>query len=633
MLDEVALWYNESMFLDVVFAFLAACGVSLIFNTSEYGIFLSNNAVAALVFLIYLWSYRELKSVTKRQFYGGLTFCVIASCCIVLGAELEINSGIDWHVLTVVKIFCLVFSFYPLVEKAMLWIDTYSKKKGKTREKSVQKKQPVKKWWYRYLNKHRCLDKCFQFAVRHKMLALFLCIFFFGFLVFLAVYPGVYGYDINAQLASIFSEEAVIKSHFSVPFVLLLGGMVKLGYAFFGSFSAGYALFVLLQLMFISFVAARLSCLVLDEFKNKKLFRVTVFLFCTFPLYTIMAVSAVQDVYFSGFVVLLFIELYLISKNPRRYWNKKTNYLIFIGLVFGVCFARNNGLYVLVVALPLILCAMRKGKRLLTFAMIVLPAIVYLAVKGPIFELFNIEKGDTIKEMSSVPSQQLARVFVKHKDELNEEQIRTFETYYNTDSFKEYYDENPSIADLMKAGINTASVRESPMGYLGLWIENGLKYALDYLDAFAMNSYAFWYPGKIYPDTRMYHPLIEYENLEVDEKIAYLGIKRDSKFPLYDKLLGAIVGRSSQINQRKAVWEYIPVISIIFTPGFYFIVVLACISLTCVYKKWRYFVPLSVVVGVYCTLLLSPVGLWRYCFPVVMLSPFLIGMCMDSSKS
>lgn len=616
------------MLLNMLFGLLAACGISLVFNTGEYEVFLSNNFVNFIIFLAYIWFYGGLKQLSKRQFCCGLVFCVIISCCIVLGAELEVNSEISWRILTLVKIVCLIFSIYPLVNVALLWIDAKKKNVWKLSKKNRCNKIINKKDWYERLAK--C--KFFVFSRKHKLLMVFFVVFSFGFLVFLATYPGVYGYDVGSQLSSVFSDELVIRDHFSVPFVVLLGGIIKLGYGIFGNYSAGYAMFVLLQLVFISFVVARLSVFILEEFYSKKLFYGTIIFFCIFPLYTITVVSVVQDIYFAGFVVLLFIELYLLGKNPNEYWKKRIKYLIFGGLVLAVCFARNNGMYMLLVALPIIAISMGKGKRLLTCAMVVLPIVVYLIVKGPVYGVLQIEKGNTVMEMSSVPSQQLARVFVNHKEEFNNEQINEFKKYYNTDNFDSFYNLNPSISDLMKAGINTESVKKDLMGYIGLWVRYGLRYPKDYANAFAMNTYVLWYPNKIYPDTRIYHPLIEYQNLELDGRIEYLGIERISQFPLYDKILSAVTGNASQIDSEVGVWEFIPVISTFFTLGFYFVIVVACVLLAFLYKKWCYFVPLAIAIGLYCTLLLSPVGLLRYCLPIVILAPFLVGMCIRSSN-
>ena len=618
------------MLWSVLFGFLAACGVSLMFNAGEYSVAVSNNFMCFVIFLIYVWLYRRLCRLSSRQFWCGGVFCLIMACCLVLGVELEMNSEIDWSVLTLVRITGLTFALYPLMNLALSWIDLRGKKKvGKQMKRSGLKCKKSEKL---ILKDDCCLNKMLGFAKRHKLLSIFLVIWFFGFLVVLAVYPGVYGYDAGSQLSSVFSDEVAIRDHFSVPFVLLLSGVIRLGKWIFGNYNAGYVMFVLLQLAFMSFVVARLCLLIWTEFKSKKLFYASVVFFCFFPLYTVTVASVIQDVYFAGLTVLLFIELYLMCKDPGEYWKKRLNYLIFGGLVLGICLARNNGMYMLIIALPIINFATKKGKRLLTCVMVIIPVVVYLIIKIPIYNILGVEKGNAVMEMSSIPSQQLARVFVKHKNELNEEQIVEIRKYYNTDYFEKYYELNPSISDWMKAGINSDMVKSEPLGYITLWMKYGLKYPLDYIDAFAMNTYAFWYPNKLYPDTRMYHPLIEYESLTLDERINYLNIERSTKFPLYDELLRAVIGSTSQVKAARGGWEFLPVISTFFTLGFYFMIVLACMTLTFLYRKWHLFVPLAIVVGLYCTLLLSPVALFRYCLPVVVLAPFMVGMCITSSK-
>lgn len=604
---------------NVVYGFLAACGVSLALNAGEYDTFFSNSFIIFIIFLAYVLLYAQKTKLSRRQFCCGCILCFTISCCTVLGIELEKSGGIDWCILTPIKIVGLMFATYPIVNIGISKIDASGKGKKNNKAKNSQ-------------TKNKYISIALAFARKHKTLTIFMTIFLFGFFVFLATYPGIYAYDAGSQLASYFSDEVALRDHFSVPFVLLFGGVVKIGHWVFGSYNAGYATFILLQLAFMSLVAAKLCLFVLTEFRTKKLFYLSIAFFCIFPLYTITVVSAIQDVIFAGITALLFIELYRIGKDPAQYWKKKSNYFLFGILALGVCLARNNGVYMLAAALPIVVFATSKGKRILTCVMILIPIATYFVIKGPVYNILGIEKGNAIMEMSSAPSQQLARVFVKHKGEFSENEIMEIERYYNTSYFEEFYEANPSIADWMKAGIKSEEVKKDPLGYIGLWVKYSLKYPTDYVDAFAMNTYAFWYPNKAYPDFRMYHPLIEYENLELDSRISYLGIKRSSKFPIYDQLLRIVSGGTNQTLAAKGGWEFVPVFSTLFTMGFYFVITLASIVLTFLYKKWHYFVPLAIVIGLYCTLLLSPVALFRYCLPIVILSPLLMGMCIISSK-
>ena len=92
------------------------------------------------------------------------------------------------------------------------------------------------------------------------------------------------------------------------------------------------------------------------------------------------------------------------------------------------------------------------------------------------------------------------------------------------------------------------------------------------------------------------------------------------------------MGRVSQAKPSKGGWQFVPVISTIFTIGFYTIIFLFCTAFTIYYKKWSNFIPLSILFGLYATLLLSPVALLRYCLAVIILAPAMIAVIINSFR-
>ena len=161
--------------------------------------------------------------------------------------------------------------------------------------------------------------------------------------------------------------------------------------------------------------------------------------------------------------------------------------------------------------------------------------------------------------------------------------------------------------------------------YISLWASVGIKDPQNYIEAHMLNTLGFWYPNKIYYDSRMYHPYIEFSMLDAKKwNSNYIEIKRDSKIPKYKEILEIIV--------EKNAWQNIPIFSLLFSAGFYFILVIFLLSLILLYKNYEYLAPMSVILSLYFTLFLAPVALYRYVFPIVTILPVIISLILCQNK-
>ena len=577
------------MILKVIFSLFATLGVVFSYElASDAATPLSNTFISTIIFLLYLLLFSKIGKITRKEkvFSGILSF--ILALIIIIGSQLEKSGEIIWSALTIFKLICASFSCVPILLNGLTLLKKYQL------PETISKKD-----------------------IKHIKLITFLIIFGFGLLVFLALYPGVYGYDAGYQILEFIDGKSPITTHFSIPFSFVLSHIVQLGNTLFGSYNVGLGMFCFLQMTFMSYVATSVSLFVRKITKNRTLFILSTCFFCVFPFFTVMSISTAQDTVFAGFFALLFIKLYS-SVFDNKYWSHKSNIIITSLLILALCLARNNGLYIMIVATPLIIIITNKNRRMLTAATLILPLIIYLCYNITLPWVLSVQKGDSIREMSSIPTQQIARALVRHHDSMSEDLVKEINYYYDTKNFISYYELNPSISDAMKAVIKSNNVKNNPAGYLWLWIRLGVSYPEDYLEAFAMNTLGFWYPNKNYPDSRMYHPLLEYDMLDLNEKTAFLDLRRESKIPIYENFLQLVVGRNA--------WKRVPIISTLFTMGFYFIVFVVLLALTIFYKNWRYLIPLSIIIGLYITLFLSPVALLRYCFPIIVLFPAIISL-------
>ena len=76
----------------------------------------------------------------------------------------------------------------------------------------------------------------------------------------------------------------------------------------------------------------------------------------------------------------------------------------------------------------------------------------------------------------------------------------------------------------------------------------------------------------------------------------------------------------------------IPIISSLFTCGTYFILFLFTAFYVVYKKNLKILYPLSIILGYYLTLLLSPVCIFRYCYALILSAPIMIGFLTKKMK-
>lgn len=579
----------------LIISFFSVAGlISLqsIYNNND--LYITNNLLNLILFIIYIFSYYKIMKIKieKREIIFAIVFSLIISTILILGTQLEIYSNLIFNILTIIKIFSLMCSVLPVIILLINFLENYKYKKVNI--------------------------KRYNFSWK-----IFLIIFIFNFLVFLALYPGVYGYDAG-YLIMVVKDHMQLNSNFSVLYWLIIGNLTNLGKICFDNYQIGFAIYILTQMIFMDLVSTKSIIYIIKKTKNKVLTILSILFFSFFPLYTVMIVSSTQDVFFSGVFALIILEILEMIDN-KNYFCLKRNILKFSVLVFLLCAVRNNGLYCLLLASPFVIIFSKQNKIKMFFA-IILPLFFYIFIyTGPIFNILNVQKITSFKEMLSIPSQQFARVYNYNISAFKNDDLKLLNKFYTNISTFEVYKYNELIADYAKLSINSEEVKKNLLKYISLWASVGIKDPQNYIEAHMLNTLGFWYPNKIYYDSRMYHPYIEFSMLDAKKwNSNYIEIKRDSKIPKYKEILEIIV--------EKNAWQNIPIFSLLFSAGFYFILVIFLLSLILLYKNYEYLAPMSVILSLYFTLFLAPVALYRYVFPIVTILPVIISLILCQNK-
>lgn len=584
---------NLKNIIPFVLSFISTLGINgLITITSEQ--VTNNSFVYFIFFALFLFTFSKIKILKKGYTVFSIIFSVFLSLVLIIGSQLEFYSEIIWSFATLIKIIALSVSIFPLNYLLLKYVDKFK----------IQKSDNIN------------YKKIFVIT--------FLIILFFNFLVFLALYPGEYGYDAGFQIMEILEKDVQITSHFSLLFSFILAKVVNLGKVLFGSYQVGFGIYCFLQMTFLSYVATKITVFCVKRIPNKIIYFINVLFFSFFPLYTLMSISAAQDSVFAGLFCLIILNVIELIEN-KDYWKNKLKPISLGILIFLLCLIRNNGFYCILISIPFIFLSC-KNKKVVVLLIFIIPLFAYKIYSGPVFNILGVTKTDTFREMLSIPSQQFARVYNYNLKVFSKEELKQLKKFYpQIDDFK-YYTYRQSIADPTKSVLNNKYVKSNLKDYISLWTSNGVKDPENYVEAFLLNSLGFWYPNKNYNDDRMYHPYIEIEMMDAAKwNPRYVQIKRESKFPIYEKYLNITIGKNA--------WKRIPIISTIFTTGTYFIIFIFLFLLTILRRNFKYMLPISIILGLYATLFLSPVALFRYCFPIIMVSPLMINLILYQKKN
>jgi len=590
--EKLRSWFSSTLarkLVDFSLSFLGVVGICKFCGIADNWQVFPFNSFLFLVFLVLLYiAYSRRKKLDKGAEILTIVMTILLSCILVIGKQLDLLSRINWSFGTLLMIACLGCVIYVAMEYVVSFCTSF------------------------------CLSGDLELSRKQKWI-IFAIIFVSNFLIYLALFPGVFGWDSNMQAWQFLNNR--LNTHYSVLLSAVFGSILWLGNAIFGSYAAGLAIAMFLQMTFMSYVYAKVVYFAVENSRSKAVLLGSVAFFTLTLIMGIATVYSTQDIIFGGAFALIFMELYQVNKNPEH-WSKKLNIIKFVLLGFVLCATRNNGLYVLcVVFMAAIFINVKRKRNLLVIA---IPIVIGLVYTGPVFSLLHIPNLDSAKEMLGVPSQQLARVYVFSEGALTADEKAEIEEYYNKEEFVKYHIFTAK-ADKTKGALDDQKVKENWFKYISLWLRVGLKNPKAYIEAFLLNSIGTWYPNKEYNDPRSDIPYIDFAMSrlwsEYEGQYAYMRIDRHSLLPGYERILSRLFYE----NQ----WQSVPLLSNLVSTGTYFLLCVFLCGMTIYKKRKHYILPLALVLGNYLILLLAPVSIFRYCYPMIIVAPIMMIMLFE----
>lgn len=196
-----------------------------------------------------------------------------------------------------------------------------------------------------------------------------------------------------------------LSNHQPAIFVFFLWIVIKAVKAIGGSANSAIAVATVIQMLFWAFVVAMTVLFIMERNNRKWIHRTAILFFAFSPIVAYYSVVLSKDTFFTGWVVLYFLQIYQICK--ENLLKKKSIWLlvkiILLSSLVGI--SKSNGFYVLI-AMSILLWVKLKEDRKKLIVYGIGTVLVVSIIKGPVYNLLQIEK-PSVSESFSVPLQQI----------------------------------------------------------------------------------------------------------------------------------------------------------------------------------------------------------------------------------
>lgn len=414
---------------------------------------------------------------------------------------------------------------------------------------------------------------------------------------YIACYPGLGIYDGPCQLGLLTTHHPVIHTFF-IRFCEKFAGWLHLT-----SWLVPYSL--IQMCIFICCLAYAVLCLKRFAFSKIYICLITAWI-CLFPMNALMSITSTKDTFFASLFLLLICELGKILYNQEDYFNgerKRYHCIRYSIICFLMCAFRNNGVYVLIGMLPITaVCVKNHWKKIVELTLIIIMG--YFVYSGPLMDVAGIPQGDK-KEALTVIIQPIVRTYHWRNSELQEEDKEAIRRLFG--GVDPWYESH--ISDPPKSQFNTDVFFDNLGLYMRLYCKLGIEFPKEYADALLANTYGNWYPHEILPDDTCYRFYFEFPEITPEEY--------GSKLPGYYIFLQKLGRESSYLK--------VPFLYLFFCTGIVFWIILFLIGVIVIRKEYRKFMCFAPAVFLFITILLGPVALLRYTYPLVVSVPILTG--------
>ena len=494
--------------------------------------------------------------------------------------------------LSAIGYFAFFQSLWPLLDELLQKIPT----------KTLTLRKNKKIQWF--------LDKFEQHPIITSMIILLI-----GWSIYIiAFYPIILSPDPSFQIKQYFNEHTkyidwVIQvdenvnmtTHHPVIHTFLLGSCIQIGRMILND-NFGLFLYSILQTLTLALVFSYSIYFLKKHQVSNRLRLVVLIIYALVPMFPLYAMSGVKDPYYTAFMILytLFLFDIIASKNKTKISIRQACYLMILLLLIALF--RNNGLYVILLSLPLFIVYSKKNRVILT-TVLLLFFLSYTGFNKILIPKLGISEG-SIREVLSIPFQQTARYVKEHEEDVTEEEKEIIDKVLGYDDLAARYD--PEKADPVKNEYNKYTTTQDLKNYFKVWLQGLIKHPDTYVQATLNNVYGYFYPNS----TKWY--------------VYYKFDDRITQNDLVDYHYNSLSGLRNTLSDYGKNFPYIPIIGFLSNIGFsawiMFMMIVYCIDK----KKKQYILVLSPLLVSLLVCVASPVNTYfRYSMPYIFVIPVL----------
>lgn len=305
-------------------------------------------------------------------------------------------------------------------------------------------------------------------------------------------YPGFIFGDSTSSISQALGQ-SYYNSHHPIFYTFFVKLCLYLG-AFTGENTLGCAIYSIAQMIFMAWIFAYSVCWL----KNKNVSKIVcmiVLLFFAMPRFWAQhAISMWKDPIFSALIYFYSLKLFDMIWSKGKILRERNYLLQCMFCTVGICFSRNNGIYVMIFSLIILvfwncieLLEWRKSKNFLISTFICI--LFVWIIQGPGYKILGIT-GDPV-ESYGIPLQQVVRTVVYGGD-MTEDEKEFLNQIMPLDKYKDNY--SPVLVDRFKWSeeFNTEFFNTHQKEFIKVWISLFIKNPKLYIEAWELNTCGFW---------------------------------------------------------------------------------------------------------------------------------------------
>lgn len=540
-----------------------------------------NTVILIILFLIFYNFFKQLlNKIEKRKVVIcsiiSILFALIELICTSINNDYTLNNILDkWIILNFLGYAILAWSSILLIYNMF--------------ENNNLQVKNIKLGKYEILS-----DSNFSFFINIVLILLAWLPYF------LKYYPGLLTADSCAQIAQALGI-AQLTNHHPIFHTGIISMFINTGKLFLGDMNKSVALYIIFQM--IAMATAFSIVLKYISKKNAPLIvRIVILLYYMFyPINALFSITMWKDILFAGIIPIYVILTIELINNPKNFLEKRKFIFYYVIVSILVMFLRNNGLYIVILNLPIIILILKKyWKKMITISLIIL--LMYFSLKTIIFGIFNVKNG-SVGEMLSIPLQQIARTKKYHKEEMDIETIEKINKFFKCENIEEKY--NPIISDPVKAELNSDYFDNNKIEFLKLWVKLLKEYFKDYVESFISNSYGYYYPEAKY---WVANRTMEENNMGISQ---------------HSLIKGKLVSKIDSIIEKRDI----PIISMLFSIGMMFWMIVISLGYEILKKDYKNAISYFIIFVLWLTIIASPVFCeYRYAYPMFTTFPVYLSL-------